>query len=145
MHTLLKLLMVASGQLTGTSYSVPEGELAKRGIPVPQRLEETETTQDQPNLLLALWEGRAPLASAWGFLLLLIPATFPVRLIFKDQMSPTVDIGLAIIALPVTIFFFVAMWRCAWNTDWPGLGYVSRAFVILSIIGLVYGWITAYI
>jgi hypothetical protein len=139
------LRMHTSGQLTESAFNVLEKELTQRGIPIPQRVAESEIAQGRYLSLRALWEGKASLASAWGLWIALnIVASSVVNLIIEDLESPVVDFALAIIALPFGAFVLISIWRCAWNTGWKGWGYISRTFVAAIVIGLLlFEWITA--
>jgi len=35
---------------------------------------------------------------------------------------------------PYFIWVFVALWRCAFNSRWPALGYVVRALIVLALL-----------
>jgi len=139
------LRMHASGQLTEVAYKLLEKELAQRAIPIPQRMDEVDGAPERPLTIRALWTGRAPLGSAWGLLIALNIVANVVNIFIEAQGSPVVDIVLAIVALPFAIFALVALWRCAWNTGWQGWGLISRAFVVLFVMLIAYGWIAAFL
>lgn len=44
-----------------------------------------------------------------------------------------------VFVLPYAVFVFVAIWRCAFNTEYPFFGYLARGYLVLaglSAIGL---------
>ena len=37
--------------------------------------------------------------------------------------------------LRLAVWVLVAMWRCAFNVNWRGWGYIVRGILILTVIG----------
>ncbi|MCP5362049.1 MAG: hypothetical protein H6908_05395 [Hyphomicrobiales bacterium] len=46
------------------------------------------------------------------------------------------------VILPYKIWIWVALWRCAFNTNWKILGYVVRVMIALDVIGMTLSVIT---
>ena len=43
---------------------------------------------------------------------------------------------IALISVPYIIWYFVAIWRCAFNADWRGWGYIARIYLLLPLIAI---------
>ncbi len=44
-----------------------------------------------------------------------------------------------IIVIFWTIWVVTGLWKCAFNVNWKGWGYLTRIFVVLAILGLIIG------
>ena len=92
--------------------------------------------------LLGMWKGIAPLSLTW-YLYFIAAVTYgyidPISLF---EVSAVVGQTIEIIVLTIAVFFLISIWRCAWNTNWKGWGYISRIAVVIIAASIVYGWIT---
>ncbi len=64
--------------------------------------------------------------------------SFVLQVIGHLAILPLLYIFL-LIGILWTIWILVGLWKCAFNTKWEGWGYLARAFVVLSILGLMVG------
>jgi hypothetical protein len=47
--------------------------------------------------------------------------------------------GLAAVAsVAYQVWAYVSIWRCAFNADWKGWGYIARAFAVLGALGMIF-------
>ena len=92
--------------------------------------------EDRPESLRAHWEGRASLASAYWGIGVLGGVVFALLLYFVNS---DVIFALVFIALiPFSVFAVVSIWRCSWNTNWIGWGYIARTVIIVNGMRVVF-------
>ena len=120
----------AAGTLTELAYDVLDTELAGRGLTIPARPEAPATPRDRPQSLRAHWEGKASLASAYWLIGVVGGIVFGV--LFNLLASSSAIFLVAIAWFPYIIFAMVSIWRCAWNANWRGWGYIARTIVVLN-------------
>lgn len=134
------LALHAAGALTETAYEVLEAELTHRGLAIPKRPETPAAPPGRPQSLIAHWEGKASLASAYWLVGVLGSAVFSV--FFKLAAHPAAHsiAGLLIFIAycPYAIFALVSIWRCAWNSSWRVWGYIARALVVVNGLMLLF-------
>ena len=120
----------AAGTLTEIAYGVLDTELAGRSLTIPARPEAPATPQERPQSLRAHWEGKASLASAYWLIGVVGSIVFGV--LFKLLASSPAIFLVTIAWFPYIIFAMVSIWRCAWNANWRGWGYIARTIVVLN-------------
>jgi len=122
----------SAGTLTDEAYEILEAELKGREVVIPQRRKEPTVPRGRPETLKAHWNGRASLVSAYWIIGVLGGLIFYV--LFKVVGSSPVGDLIFLLWIPYIIFALVSIWRCAWNTNWKGWGYIARAVVLLSAV-----------
>jgi len=124
----------ASGEITDIAYLILEGEIAKRGIAVPRR--PNKSARKFP--FHTYWRGQENLASAYWFLWVLWGGVFAF-LHELSEMRGWADVSavLKYLHLAVMIFAGIAVWRCSWNVEWKGWGYLARISVVSALMGLI--------
>lgn len=121
--------MEASGELTESAYKVLENELNRRGLSIPQR----GTDRASPQSLLAHWQGRARLSSAFWFLWVLGNFVFAVTARVVGGLGWTaLGVVINLAWMPYLVFAAVAVWGCALNTGWKGWAYLARVIVLVN-------------
>jgi hypothetical protein len=133
----------SSGDLTEAAYEVIESEMGRRNIPIPQRPEIDDRYKNTQSVIKNYWYGKARLANAFWLLGVLggVFATFIFRVFLNLVVLQIPNFPLRIILLSISfifllgfiIFVYVSIWRCAWNTDWKGWGYIARFLIFLKI------------
>jgi len=124
------LRLHSAGTLTDVAYEALEAELARRSVPIPKRPEAPVAPKGRPQSLGAHWRGKASLASAYWLIGALGGLLFSM---LANMLSATPIVLLVFLAwIPYSVFALVSIWRCAWNTNWNGWGYLARASVLLN-------------
>lgn len=148
----------SSDTLTELAREVLEQELAKRGIAIPSNSENAVVTgklssKARPQSLRAHWEGQANLASAYWLIgvvgstilgvmvygleaVITTPESASLHTSIKIALSLSYTF-LSILSIPYAIFAMVSIWRCSWNSDWKGWGYIARFVVVVNAIYLL--------
>ena len=138
------LSLHSSGGLTEVAYNALEMELSRRGVSIPERTaEETAPLEGGFPSLRAYWEGKASLASAYwllGYLGHLVLGV--IYKIIATQELFLLNTIFLLISTIYSVFTYISIWRCAWNTSWKGWGYIVRAFIAIGAIGAVAGLLT---
>lgn len=149
------LAFYSSDTLTELAREVLEQELANRGITIPNNsgdsvISSKLSIKPRPQSLKAHWEGKASLASAFWLIGVVGSAIFKIMVYGLESVITTpesaslhasikIALGLLyllsyILSIPYAIFAMVSIWRCSWNSDWKGWGYIARFIVIANAI-----------
>lgn len=152
------LAFYSSDTLTELAREVLEQELAKRGITIPNNLENAVVTsklssKPRPQSLRAHWRGQASLASAYWLIGVVGSAILGVMVHGLEavidapesaSLHTNIQIALglsytslSILSILYAIFATVSIWRCSWNSDWKGWGYIARFVVVVNAIYLL--------
>jgi hypothetical protein len=94
-----------------------------------------EMNAEYENIFSNLWNGKSPLWVAywiWGVL---------VGNILAFLLIATLGVFGFLIFMPYAIWSTVSIWRCAFNTNWIGWGYIARTLVVIVfIVGFINGF-----
>jgi hypothetical protein len=52
----------------------------------------------------------------------------------ESALPRPVSLAVSVFGLAWAVWVTVSLWRCAFNADWRGWGYVVRAIVVLAVI-----------
>lgn len=55
------------------------------------------------------------------------------------SFSPMASMPLLGVQLVYLVWISISIWRCAFNVDWHGWGYIARILVVLGILGAIAG------
>jgi len=87
--------------------------------------------EGRPQSLMAHWHGQAGLASAfWLIGILGLVVFYPLYILLR---SGPLGWLFLLLSAAYTIFAFVSIWRCAWNTSWKVWGYMARTCIVLLV------------
>jgi hypothetical protein len=89
------------------------------------------------NLLLAPLKGEVSLASAWWLYGLAVNAVGLILVAAARAMTDATNLLPAIVALPVSIYWAVGIWQCAYNCKFRSLGTYIRVCVAVAFLGMV--------
>ncbi len=89
----------------------------------------------RPDYFTAGWRGQLPLSE---FLWVSDQSVRLTLLIVLGLAVIFFPIGVPIIAL-YCLWLFVALWRCAFNAEWQGWGYIIRIGMVVAALAAVVG------
>lgn len=125
-----------SGTLTEEAHLLALKELQSRGIdttelPGKPTLQSTKK-EISPGFFWRCWQGKERLWKAYWLLGLL--GGFVLGLT-RIPASPLIQIVLFfLVALPIQVFWWVSVWRCAFRSSHWGWAILARGMVILGVV-----------
>jgi hypothetical protein len=150
------LALHSQGTLEEGAYAILEAELARRGIQVPASREVLEQTDQVPGptfieVIRDHWHGRAKLWTAFwlfgvlgfGLLHVLVPLVVRGGDIIVSLPKPLIGSALVAVLLVYYVFFAVATWRCAPNSNWRVWGWLARALIVVFYGGMILALVVA--
>ena len=131
----LKIIHMFAGYNDNISIFPPPFEIIQPGDDLMEGQEPALSAQ-------ALLKGQAPLSLPWTLLYVIAFIAFMLRSIPFVRESTILMLAHDAVFIPLLAFLYISIWRCAWNTDWKGWGYLSRIAVALLAAGVAYELIT---
>ena len=125
-----------SGTLTEDAHILALKELQSRGINTAELPENPFPSPPEkeidPGFLWRCWHGKEELWKA--FWLLSFLGGFVIFFITKIPSSRLIQAALFIfLVLPIQIFWWISVWRCAFHTSHWGWAILARVVVILGV------------
>lgn len=68
-------------------------------------------------------------------------ASFISVMIYAVRFGDVVEAITAILCLIWLIWLAVSLWRCAFNSNWAGWGYLTRVLEVVIVVSLLW-WVT---
>lgn len=125
-----------SGTLTEEEYMLVLGELKARGVPaseLPTRTDHSSASDNPENgFFWRCWHGKERLWKAFWLLGLLSAIIFKLTEIPSSQQVQAILV--LIVFLPIQVFWWVSVWRCAFRSSHWGWAILARAHVIVTIL-----------
>ena len=94
------------------------------------------------SLIKSAWNKEARLWKVYWLLGVAFSIVFQLLVGVLALVNSSLEM-LGILLLPYGIFHMVLLWKCSWNSDWRGWGYIVRFQIIvgplLVIVGLIIG------
>ena len=90
--------------------------------------------------MTAAWQGYTPIWKVFWIYNILVALGMTIISMLLGDLSFFKYVVYVVLVLPSTVFVLVAIWRCAFNTKYPPIGYLARGYVIfvaVSAVGLV--------
>jgi len=137
----LDIVHMFAGQNDEILIIPPPFEIVKYNDGIAEN-QELSLSQVQGGALRSMWKGLAPLSLPWKYYFILAITYGYIDPIGLFEVSAAVGQVIELIVITIAIFFSISIWRCAWNTEWKGWGYISRIAVVILASIMVYGWIT---
>ena len=94
--------------------------------------------QSHTNFITRSWNGHEPLWKLWWLYMGIgsIPLAFLVVLL---DYTPAPAVMGFLLFMIYFAWWLVSAWRCAFNCDWYGWGYLTRAWISLSLLASIIG------
>jgi hypothetical protein len=123
---------VKGGTLTAEAGSIAKEVLVSRGVVLPdaatEQLSSTTDIASTPNFLSRCWDGKERLWKAFWLVGLLIH-------VFVSILIPLNNIFIQlVVALPLQIFWWSSVWRCAFRCSHWVWSILARTWVVLTAL-----------
>ena len=93
-----------------------------------------EITNKRRHLIIRNWQGQARLWQSYWLMGVLGGWVFWTIVLNLIEFGILPEIPGVIILASYTIYSAVGVWRCAFNVDWRGWGYLARGVLVFSAI-----------
>ncbi|MHB1085656.1 MAG: hypothetical protein ACYCZA_12570 [Thiobacillus sp.] len=132
---------VTSGTLTEEAHRIALEELKARNVPTSelpvQALPPSSEASLEPGFFWRCWHGKERLWKAYWLLGLLGGFLFALT---RIPTSPLVQgVLFLLFAIPIHMFWWVSIWRCAFHTSHWGWTVLARGVVAINLLILVIG------